>query len=313
MDGRAAERIWIEYVSDNYFDVLLVEAARGRTFLPGEGRRPGDAPFVVLTHRAWQTRFGGDPDVLGQVVRVGPGSMTVIGVTPEAFAGTSGVVPVELFGPRHGGRAHRTGVDGAADQPAPGAVRVDGTAAARRASATLHVHTDGPASAATAMVTETLRRPEPTLAIFDAGSMDAAVRSKPLLVSVRLGAAVIGSFGALGLLLTAVGLYGVVSHAVAQRRQEFGIRAALGATSAAITRLALGRGVVLTTLGLPSAPSRLPLPRDSPPAFSSTSTRPIPSCSPRRASCSRVWRCSPVSCRHAARRRTTPLVTLRAE
>ena len=41
-----------------------------------------------------------------------------------------------------------------------------------------------------------------------------------------------------------------MSQATAQRRQEFGIRTALGATPAAITRLALGRGVVLTTLGL---------------------------------------------------------------
>ena len=620
-DGGAAERVWIEFVSDNYFDVLQVDAARGRTFLPGEGRRPGDAPFVVLTHRAWQTRFGGDPDILGQVVRVGPGSMTVIGVTPEAFAGTSGVLPVELFvlategtliepgwtglltnrlpersrhsqlyvvaerharpvpnASRHarplmsvvmglallvllvavanvgtllvgrgvarrqemalraglgatrrrlvrqlvtesvllallggagggivalwaadlviataattagvqlrvdpsvdwrvfgftatvavaagllaglapalrstpmdlaraigsGGRGsgggapgrrltnglvvsqvavsmvllvcaglfvqsgrnagaidlgfrtddllvlsvdplaqgydperarafYREVIDdlaslpgvrsaswarraplspggssgsvftldgGAAPEPDAAIVAVNhvdphffdtvgipvirgrgfreedaagdrpvalvSERAARqlwpgrdavgrrivdadtggapfevigvvrdahmsqspfdrepfvlypfghrlRASATLHVYTDGPASAATAMVTEALRRRDPTLAIFDAGSMDAAVRSKPLLVSVRLGAAVIGSFGALGLLLAAVGLYGVVSHAVAQRKQEFGIRAALGATAAAITRLALGRGVVLTTLGL---------------------------------------------------------------
>ena len=71
-----------------------------------------------------------------------------------------------------------------------------------------------------------------------------------MLAGVRIGAALIGSFGALGLLLAAVGLYGVVSHAVARRRQEFGIRAALGATTAAITRLAIGRGLALTTLGL---------------------------------------------------------------
>ena len=97
IDGRAAERIWIEYVSDNYFDVLQVEAEHGRTFLPSEGRRPGDAPFVVLSHHAWQTRFGGDPAVLGQSVRLGPASMTVIGVTPETFVGTYGVVPTEVF------------------------------------------------------------------------------------------------------------------------------------------------------------------------------------------------------------------------
>ena len=44
IDGRAAEQIYIEYVSDNYFDVLQVHATHGRTFLPEEGRRPGDAP-----------------------------------------------------------------------------------------------------------------------------------------------------------------------------------------------------------------------------------------------------------------------------
>ena len=97
MDGGAAERVWIEYVSDNYFDVLEVDAAHGRTFLPGEGRRPGDAPFVVLTHRAWQTRFGGDPGVVGRVVRLGPVNMAVIGIAQEAFVGTNGLVPTELF------------------------------------------------------------------------------------------------------------------------------------------------------------------------------------------------------------------------
>ena len=86
-------------MSDNYFDVLQVDAQRGRTFLPGEGRSPGDAPFIVLSHQAWQTRFAGDPDVLGQVVRLGPANMTVIGVAPETFVGTYGLVPTELFVP----------------------------------------------------------------------------------------------------------------------------------------------------------------------------------------------------------------------
>ena len=119
-----------------------------------------------------------------------------------------------------------------------------------RLAATLHVHMDGPPSALIPIVTETVRRHDPTLAILEAGGMDTVVRSLGLLALARGGVAVIGSFGMLGLLLAAVGLYGVVSHAVARRRQEFGIRAALGATPAAITRLALGRSLVLTTLGL---------------------------------------------------------------
>ena len=117
-------------------------------------------------------------------------------------------------------------------------------------SATLHVQVDGAPSALIPTITETVRRHAPTLAILEADGMDTVVRSLAMLALTRGGVAVIGSFGMLGLLLAAVGLYGVVSHAVARRRQEFGIRAALGATPAAITRLALGRGLVLTTLGL---------------------------------------------------------------
>ena len=47
IDGGAAERIRIEYVSDNYFDVLQLDAELGLTFLAGEGLRPGDAPSAV--------------------------------------------------------------------------------------------------------------------------------------------------------------------------------------------------------------------------------------------------------------------------
>ena len=121
---------------------------------------------------------------------------------------------------------------------------------APRGAVTLHVHTEEPLSAALPAVADTIRRHDPTLAILDAGGMNDMLRSNTMLVIVRLGAALIGSFGLLGLLLAAVGLYGVVSHAVAQRKQEFGIRSALGATSAAILRLALRRGVVLSILGL---------------------------------------------------------------
>ena len=66
----------------------------------------------------------------------------------------------------------------------------------------------------------------------------------------RLGAQVIGAFGALGLLLAAVGLYGVVAFSVTQRLQEFAIRTALGATASGIVRLAVGRGMILTGIGL---------------------------------------------------------------
>ncbi len=95
-----------------------------------------------------------------------------------------------------------------------------------------------------------MRRRDPTIAFFNVTSMDSVVYDAPYPSLIRLGAMVTGAFGALGLLLAVVGLYGVVAYAVTQRRQEFGIRTALGATAAGIVRLALGRGMILTGIGL---------------------------------------------------------------
>ena len=95
-----------------------------------------------------------------------------------------------------------------------------------------------------------MRRRDPTLAIYGVTSMNRHVYDGAMLSFIRLGARMIGAFGALGLLLAAAGLYGIVAYSVTQRRQEFGIRTALGATAADIVRLAIGRGLLLVVIGL---------------------------------------------------------------
>ncbi len=128
--------------------------------------------------------------------------------------------------------------------------RLDEASADRSQTATLHIHTVGSPTAVASAVREVVRRHDPTLAVFGVASMDTHLYDGVHQVLVRLGARVIGALGALGLLLAGVGLYGVVAYSVTQRMQEFGIRTALGATAGGIVRLALGRGMIMTGIGL---------------------------------------------------------------
>jgi putative ABC transport system permease protein len=68
--------------------------------------------------------------------------------------------------------------------------------------------------------------------------------------SARTGAAVLSIFGLLGLALAAIGVYGVISHTVARRTREIGVRMALGAQSRDVLKLIMGRGLVLALTGV---------------------------------------------------------------
>jgi ABC-type antimicrobial peptide transport system permease subunit len=70
------------------------------------------------------------------------------------------------------------------------------------------------------------------------------------LLPQRIAAGLLGAFGVVALVLSAVGLYGVVAFAVAQRTREIGIRVALGAESGAVLRLMLRQGMTLAGIGL---------------------------------------------------------------
>lgn len=71
-------------VSPSYFDVLRVTPAIGRAFTSDE-ERPGNARSIILNHAFWQTRFGGDPGVLGRRLDINGSPGTIVGVMPANF------------------------------------------------------------------------------------------------------------------------------------------------------------------------------------------------------------------------------------
>jgi predicted permease len=81
-------RMWGYEVTGNYFQVLGVRPAVGRFFTPAEDQKVGGDPYVVLSYSAWQRRFGGDPGIANQPVKINGLDYTVLGVAPLGFFGT---------------------------------------------------------------------------------------------------------------------------------------------------------------------------------------------------------------------------------
>ncbi|HEX7962579.1 MAG TPA: ABC transporter permease, partial [Terriglobales bacterium] len=88
------EQFAAQIVSGNFFDLLGVQAERGRTFRPEEDSQPGSGPVIVLNHGLWERKFASNPDVIGQTVLLNGQGFTIVGVAPRGFNG-----PFVLGGP----------------------------------------------------------------------------------------------------------------------------------------------------------------------------------------------------------------------
>ncbi len=97
--GNDVEWIWEESASANFFDLLGVQPALGRFFLPAEDTHPGGDNVTVLSHGLWQRKFGGDPKILGQAIEISNRPFTVLGVAPASFNGGMGGLRFDLWIP----------------------------------------------------------------------------------------------------------------------------------------------------------------------------------------------------------------------
>ena len=97
--GEAATTTEVLMVSGNFFNVVGITPARGRGFLETEDRLGAPAAVTVLGYNFWQSRFGGDPGVVGTRVRINDVPFTVVGIASRAFASAEPAYDKQLFLP----------------------------------------------------------------------------------------------------------------------------------------------------------------------------------------------------------------------
>ncbi len=93
------QRVMGVVVSANYFSMLGVVPERGRIFVGAEDEGIGAHPVAVVSHAAWQERFGGDEQIVGKKVILNGSEYTVVGVAPQEFRGHVPLVVPDIWVP----------------------------------------------------------------------------------------------------------------------------------------------------------------------------------------------------------------------
>lgn len=99
VQGNKSDRVFTDYVSGNYFQALGVQPLLGRFFRPSEGEIPGADPVTVLSYSYWKRHFASDPHIIGRQVALDGHPITVIGVAPRNYRGTTPLLSVQAYLP----------------------------------------------------------------------------------------------------------------------------------------------------------------------------------------------------------------------
>jgi predicted permease len=210
-------------VTPGYFQALGTRLIAGRDF---NHEAPGGARTAVV-NKAFAERLFGNANPIGQFVNSGRWNYEIIGVAGNAKSRTLGEDARPIF--------YRALDQSIVDDPSD-------------MGYTLVVHT----ASNPALLSEALRRQvyalDPAMAVYNVETMDEHVRSAYSLP--RAAATLFGIFGGIGLVLAAIGLYGVMSYGVSRRTREIGIRMAMGAQPGAVERLIVRKGIILAVISL---------------------------------------------------------------
>ena len=217
--------------SAGYFETMGIPIVAGRPFADTDGERTG--PVVVVSAEMARTMWP-DENPIGRRMRLqGGGEVTFPWM--------------EVIGVAGGVRSQAVGTEAREtyyllDSQFPG------LAGGAPRDMTLLLRTAGDPLSLAASARQAVWELDPELAIANVRPLEQVVQGS--MARPRFVAAVLSMFGAAALALAVIGVYGVLSFAVARRQREMGIRMALGARSAQVQRLVMGTGFRLAALGI---------------------------------------------------------------
>lgn len=228
------QRVQTGVVSDNFFDMLGVQALMGRTFRPGED--PVDAPpVVVISYRYWMQKLGGDPNILGRTFTMNNKVHTVIGVLPPLPSYpdendiwlAAGACPFRaaIIDNRRGRLVQMFGV------LAPGATMTQATSDIATVSARLHSEFPEAYPAARKLATQVVPLRE-----------ELTAQSRPLFLTL-LGAA------AFVLLIAMTNFANLMLARQLRRQREIALRQALGAGKSRLFRQLVTESLCISVAG----------------------------------------------------------------
>ena len=207
----------------DYFAVMGIPMKRGRTFTSYAA--PGVEPEVVLTEQL-ASRLFKDEDPIGKRIRMDSNApwSTVVGVVGRVYQ-------FRYDRPENGIAYYRPSFRDRA-----GAV------------GTIVVRTASDPSSVVPLIREQIRTLDPAQPIWRLGSIESQYAE--FFAVPRFYMFLMTTFAVLGIGIAAIGLYGVLAYAIAQRTREFGVRLALGATRSDVLKMVLRQGAGVTAVGL---------------------------------------------------------------